>query len=345
MVLTYSRRNPLKRQQPAGGYAGHAIAGKNQHLTGCLHSHIKLEDLHYKLSSIFQNIPRSKRSKGRYLLKKMANVVDSDYVPHSRVPRKQIGSKHARNSQKRITEKRKGKADLSDSETYAPRLRVRGQKRALLHRSNSITQQGLFDTNIFQVYFENIWNGISVEKRNSFAYLDSLWFNMYTEGSGNGKVLNWITKKDIFSKKYVLVPIVMWSHWSLLILCHFGEQSKSSSPCMVLLDSLQSANHNLEPQIRKFVLEIYKKEDRPVTRESIQKIPFLVPKVPQQKNGEECGCYVLFYVSLFLENAPESFSISDGYPYFMKKDWFASQDLDEFCQSLGSVRAESSTQD
>ena len=40
-------------------------------------------------------------------------------------------------------------------------------------------------------------------------------------------------------------------------------------------------------------------------------------QVPQQRNGEECGCYVLQYISLFIENAPENFSISDGYPYFV----------------------------
>lgn len=40
-------------------------------------------------------------------------------------------------------------------------------------------------------------------------------------------------------------------------------------------------------------------------------------QVPQQRNGEECGNFVLYYINLFIESAPENFSISEGYPYFV----------------------------
>lgn len=99
-------------------------------------------------------------------------------------------------------------------------------------------------------------------------------------------------------------------HWSLLILCHFGEdlQSTTRSRCMLLLDSLEMANpRRLEPEIRRcvfpqqylcfdqtllstwsmqafmfifrFVLDIYQTGDRPETKHLISQIPFLVPKV------------------------------------------------------------------
>lgn len=58
-------------------------------------------------------------------------------------------------------------------------------------------------------FCRNIWSRISEEKRKSFAYMDSLWFSLYREGYKE-KVLNWIKKKKVFSKKYVLVPIVLW---------------------------------------------------------------------------------------------------------------------------------------
>jgi hypothetical protein len=44
-------------------------------------------------------------------------------------------------------------------------------------------------------------------------------------------------------------------HWSLLIFCHFGEslQSKTRTPCMLLLDSLEMGNpRRVEPDIRKY---------------------------------------------------------------------------------------------
>lgn len=38
--------------------------------------------------------------------------------------------------------------------------------------------------------------------------------------------------------------------------------------------------------------------------------------MPQQRNGEDCGKFVLCYINMFVESAPENFNI-DGYPYFV----------------------------
>ncbi|XP_030531420.1 probable ubiquitin-like-specific protease 2A isoform X2 [Rhodamnia argentea] len=194
------------------------------------------------------------------------------------------------------------------------------------------------DTNKFECCFRNIWQGLSEDKKGSFTFLDSLWFPLYMNESSREKVLKWIEKKCILSKKYVVIPIVYWGHWSLLILCHFGDRkSKNRTPCMILLDSLHMANpKRLEPEIRKFVVDIYKAEakERPKKKPATSQIPLLVPKVPQQRNGEDCGRFVLYFTSLFVENAPKNFSTDDGYPYFMKEDWFCPQDLDRFCSGL-----------
>jgi len=107
---------------------------------------------------------------------------------------------------------------------------------------------------------------------------------------------------------------------------------------MLLLDSLQIANpQRLEPEIRKFVLDIYKAEERPEIKKQISRIPLKIPKVPQQRNAEECGNFVLYYINLFIESAPENFSISEGYPYFMKKDWFTPEGLECFCKRFDSI--------
>ncbi|KAK3225166.1 hypothetical protein Dsin_005028 [Dipteronia sinensis] len=226
----------------------------------------------------------------------------------------------------------------------------------------------------FECYLENLWRSFSEDKKTCFTCLDSLWFNLYLKKSSRANVLTWIKKKHIFSKKYVLVPIVCWGHWSLLIFCHFNENlhSNTKTPCMLLLDSLEMANpRRLEADIRKcvnyfcsffklalssvyesnrvfnmyylssrFVFDIYKADDRPETRELISKIPLLVPKVPQQTNGEECGNFVLYFINLFVEGAPENFSI-DSYPYFMDKNWFSPEGFGSFCERLESIPLES----
>lgn len=204
-------------------------------------------------------------------------------------------------------------------------------------RTTKVIQLKKLDTNLFESYLETLWKNISEDKRNSCTYLDCLWFSMYKKGSAKTKVLMWIKQKHIFSRKYVFVPIVCWRHWSLLILCHFGENfgSETRTPCMLLLDSLEMTNpKRLEPDIRKFVLDIFYSEGREEKEELISKIPLLVPKVPQQRNGVECGIFVLYFIILFLESAPEDFSIFNGYPYFMKEDWFDFERLVSFYRGI-----------
>ncbi|KAL6174992.1 hypothetical protein ACLB2K_051635 [Fragaria x ananassa] len=157
------------------------------------------------------------------------------------------------------------------------------------------------DSGTFQCYFESLWKSFSEDKKTSFTYLDCLWFSLYIKPTTKDKVLTWIKKKHIFSKKYVFVPIVCWSHWNLLILCHFGEnlESKTQRPCMLLLDSLEMADpKRLEPDIRKFVVDIFREEGRPENMDLLRKIPLLVPR--------------------------------------MKKNWFAYESLDCFCQDIYS---------
>ncbi|CAA7400711.1 unnamed protein product [Spirodela intermedia] len=156
------------------------------------------------------------------------------------------------------------------------------------------------------------------------------------KGPSQIKVLTWIKKKEIFSRKYVFVPIVCWRHWSLLILYHFGEsfRSRTTRPCMLLLDSLEKSNpRSLEPYITKFVSDIYNSEGCEDNEHSISKIPLLVPKVLQQKNGEDCGIFVLYFIHLFMLSALEAFHQED-YPYFLTESWFTLADMEIFHKDI-----------
>ncbi|KAB2020284.1 hypothetical protein ES319_D07G058500v1 [Gossypium barbadense] len=152
-------------------------------------------------------------------------------------------------------------------------------------------QQGMLNSKQFSDCFEKIWKIFPDNQRASFTYLDCLWFSWYMDELFKEKVLVWISRKHIFTEKYVFVPILHW-----------------------------------------FLLDVYEAEKRPVTKQAISKIPLLIPKVPQQRNGEDCGRFVLYFISLFMESAPKNFSTTGGYPYFMKEDWFAPQDFDCFCK-------------
>ncbi|MQM06688.1 hypothetical protein Taro_039517 [Colocasia esculenta] len=99
---------------------------------------------------------------------------------------------------------------------------------------------------------------------------------------------------------------------------------------MILLDSLHMAEPlSKESNIRRFVRELYKVNGRMETSRAINSIPLLLPKVPQQSGGEECGVFILYYMFIFAMNAPKSFSRT-SYPYFLSEHWFSYDDLDAF---------------
>ncbi|XP_074320410.1 putative ubiquitin-like-specific protease 2A isoform X2 [Silene latifolia] len=184
------------------------------------------------------------------------------------------------------------------------------------------------DTQKFQCYIKSLWKNLSEEKRAAFVHLDSLWFTLYLDPSTRPTVLTLIKQKCIFSKK---------GHWRLLILVHFGEtlDSESRAPCMLLLDSLQNKDtKRLELEIRKFIVDIFKSEGRTEDKKAISQIPFLVPKVPQGRDSEESGSYVLYFINLFMKSAPNNFSITKGYPYFMVQNWFGPDKLVLFLKKL-----------
>ncbi|CAN8254891.1 unnamed protein product [Cochlearia groenlandica] len=197
-------------------------------------------------------------------------------------------------------------------------------------------------SNSFGDYLEDLWSSFSDEKKNSFVYLDCLWFSMYKSENKSirSSVLQSVKTKEIFSKKYVFLPIVYWSHWTLLIFCNFGDEldSDNGNTCMLFLDSLNTTNSSqrLEADIRKFVLDIFKDERKTENMRLVDAIELFVPEVPQQTNAVECGSFVLYYIQRFIEDAPENFSVDD-YPYFMKEDWFSHEDLREFCNKLDSL--------
>ncbi|XP_073156904.1 probable ubiquitin-like-specific protease 2B isoform X2 [Henckelia pumila] len=283
--------------------------------------------------------PRDPKSKG-----KVATNGGEPFSPNTggvsvgRTSNKLKGTRASLKSRKR---KNKRKIGLSDSDEIIPsRIRFRGQARRVPDSCNTgSTERRKLDSGTFLHYFMHIWNDFSEEKVESIAFFDPLWFNLYADERNRSMVMDWIKEMGIFLKKYVLVPIVLWSHWSLLIFCNLGEglDSEYGTPCLLLLDSLHAIGpKRLEPLIRRLLSDIYKIEGRTETREQLKKLPLLIPKVPQQKNGEECGYIVLYYISLFVESAPENFSASHGYPYFMNKDWFTDEGLESFYKRLDS---------
>ncbi|MQL97031.1 hypothetical protein Taro_029714 [Colocasia esculenta] len=130
---------------------------------------------------------------------------------------------------------------------------------------------------------------------------------------------------------HVLKVAYCKGHWNLLILCNLEKSFNNNySLCMILLDSLIiSEPLKVEPKIRRLVKDLYHTQGKLASSRSIGSIPLLLPKVPQQRDGEECGVFTLYYIYLYLKSALATFSFT-SYPYFMTTTWFSYSEIDAF---------------
>lgn len=215
------------------------------------------------------------------------------------------------------------------------------------------TNQDKLDTHIFDLYIEDLWKHIDEDKKSSYAYLDSLWFNSYINASDEkkSKILKWTKSLKIFSRQYVFVPIACWGHWSLLVLCHFDETDCSDTkkgPRMLLLDSLnQTDPTRLQSDIRRFIRGIYETEEREESVQFINKIRLEFPKVPQQ-NGEECGIYVLYFIHCFLHSKKlaevlENKKLDENFGQLFHDGSFDLEEFENFRKDVHSFQVKRST--
>ncbi|MQM13670.1 hypothetical protein Taro_046598, partial [Colocasia esculenta] len=93
--------------------------------------------------------------------------------------------------------------------SYFPQYTREKKLREIKERCKNSEEQKKLDTNAFES-LEYLWSKLSDVKRKTCTYLDCLWFSLYMDGPSQSKVLTWIKKKHIFSRKCVFVQIICW---------------------------------------------------------------------------------------------------------------------------------------
>ncbi|KAI3831557.1 hypothetical protein MKX03_029515 [Papaver bracteatum] len=230
------------------------------------------------------------------------------------IPRRNTSYRHQ--PSKKITNNKIPICKQDQNSKTFPRRRP---SKRIINSKIPVRKEDQLDSNKFQFYFEDmLWSSLSAETKNSFAYLDCFWFSLYREGLPKARVLTWVKGGHVLSKKYVLVPLSF-------DLCHFGEslESRTTKPCMLLLDSLEMADpRQFEPDIRSmFIFDIYKVEGKLDHKKAIRK--FLC------WNKDDCGFFVLYFIDLFMRYAPHKFSIDERIP-------FLAESMQNFCSQVTS---------
>ncbi|CAO2827510.1 unnamed protein product [Amaranthus hypochondriacus] len=92
----------------------------------------------------------------------------------------------------------------------------------------------------------------------------------------------------------------------------------------------------IEPNLQRFVYDMFQAHNRAETKDVICRIPLLAPEVPQQENDVDCARVVLCFIKQFLDHAPDDSNKSSLMSTLTKftPDAFSPEYLAKFCDNL-----------
>ncbi|KAK9321721.1 hypothetical protein V1517DRAFT_261807, partial [Lipomyces orientalis] len=132
-------------------------------------------------------------------------------------------------------------------------------------------------------------------------------------------VKKWTAKVDLFSMKYVIIPIHERAHWYLAVivnLCELGKAKSASGaesglsrltcsrPVIFIFDSLKLRHNTVFRPLRDYL--VAEAEDKRGIKIERDHIKSKYGYAPAQPNYCDCGVYVAHYVEAFLSK-PEAF--------------------------------------
>eukprot|EP00027_Filamoeba_sp_ATCC50430_P005721 CAMPEP_0168545664 /NCGR_PEP_ID=MMETSP0413-20121227/3080_1 /TAXON_ID=136452 /ORGANISM="Filamoeba nolandi, Strain NC-AS-23-1" /LENGTH=575 /DNA_ID=CAMNT_0008575779 /DNA_START=36 /DNA_END=1763 /DNA_ORIENTATION=- len=202
-----------------------------------------------------------------------------------------------------------------------------------------------------------------------FYFFNTFFYKKLSDKSGGySKVAKWTKGVDIFSKKYIFIPINEKSHWYLAVVCfnsiipaqksslskhknvrnipkietvtaeleaqtekEQGVCSQQMKSVVLVLDSLGQRHTNVFKLIRKYLASEW--DSRKGSRDprwGRDEIVGTETKPPQQNNYSDCGIFLLHYVEMFCRNPPKRVDeINDN--------WFPIKEIEDKRQEINSL--------
>lgn len=127
--------------------------------------------------------------------------------------------------------------------------------------------------------------------------------------SGYSSVRRWTRKVDVFGFDYILVPVHLGNHWTLVFIdlkqrtisYYDSLGGYNDGHCDILLDYLRS--------------EMSDKKKQVFSDSGWQLLNLSYEGIPKQKNGSDCGVFACIYAEYLTREAEFDFS-QDDMPYF-----------------------------
>jgi len=165
----------------------------------------------------------------------------------------------------------------------------------------------------------NLWMLLITRDQPSDVQIFSSLFYTKLSAQGPENVESWSKNFNVFEKKIIIFPInSMFLHWSLCVLINPGaitvrSDNNNCSPVLLFFDSSNlHSRRRIEFHIFKwlsFEFRRFYKRDR---QQSYKTFHRLTPKVPKQRNGNDCGVFVLKYAQAICQIKSSLINFSDG---------------------------------
>ncbi|KAG7456915.1 hypothetical protein MATL_G00240930 [Megalops atlanticus] len=280
------------------------ISPDNKSLTKEVTNETLKELIHEYLEHFYERygsfIPLSKSDVLKHLNKRLNTDLKDRQVGHKTRSWRQGDSYWLPLSQSRksfiYTEVTKYQAGLASTPMHY--FKVAYNKHTLtLEDLSTLDNQNWLNDQVINMYGELI-----MEAANNKVHFFNSFFHRQLVTKGYEGVKRWTKKVDLFSKRLLLIPVHLEVHWSLITV-------DISSKTIRFYDSQGMVfKHAMENVFKYMTTEA--KEKKCTTFQKGWKTT-VNKRIPQQKNDNDCGVFVLEYCKCLASGKPLQFSQAD----------------------------------
>ena len=176
---------------------------------------------------------------------------------------------------------------------------------ARLHCANHLLQKTMSSIFIYsmprKIGYETIWRTLYIY--NSCFYIKLTQVNPKT-------ISKWTKNTDIFSKKYLVIPICRGHHWTLVIVRTHPHIS------LMILDSLNKEHRSVELKITRYLQDVWSAKLPQRANKTLEVKQIRYPTTPPQPNNTDCGLYIMKCFEKFLDFVNRNLQWSSWNPEF-----------------------------
>ena len=195
------------------------------------------------------------------------------------------------------TEELGSKANQSDQEISWAKSKINPSRFVVLRESDfSRLECGRFlNDNLLEYGFFKLSQSLDSADANRIELFPTFFYERLMS-TQNANICRWTKNTNIFDKRIQIYPInEIEHHWYIIVVVF----PTNNEPYIAVLDSNTKAGKKEEVvfNIKNYLIgEHQRKSVKSISRNLIEEMETLYPKVPQQQDGSSCGLYALYFV-------------------------------------------------